>query len=284
MRLRMGCAMWTHKAWPGRGLPSPLTAGSELAAYARVVDAVEGNTTFYATPSEETVMRWASKVPDDFRFLFKVPRTITHDRRLRNASADLNAFLDVIAPAKAVMGPLLVQLPASFGPKDVGVLGRFLEAAPSEFDWAVEVRHLDFFSGDAERHLNDMLFSLGVERVVLDSRAVFAGPCVTAAEQEAFANKPRVPARAVALGDSPIVRFIGQTEPDSNPQFWEPWVDTVERWLRDGRSPFVFIHTPDNAAALELTHRFYNDVRSRLTTLEPLTPLAEPAEKPLFDN
>ena len=284
MQLRVGAAMWTHKAWPGRGLPSPLPAGTELAAYARVVDAVEGNTTFYATPSEQTVQRWASQVGEDFRFLFKLPRTITHDRRLRNASEDLDAFLRVMAPCKAVMGPLLVQLPASFGPEDVGVLEGFLEAAPSDFDWAVEVRHLGFFAGEAERHLNDMLFSLGVERVVLDSRAVFAGPCVTAAEQDVFANKPRVPARAVALGSSPIVRFIGQTDPDANPEFWQPWVDTVERWLLDGRSPYVFIHTPDNADALVLTHRFYAEVRSRLPELKALTPLAEPAEQSLFDS
>ena len=87
----------------------------------------------------------------------------------------------------------------------------------------------------------------------------------------------------MALGQTPIVRFIGQTDPDANPQFWEPWVDTVERWLRDGRSPIVFIHTPDNIAALELAHRFYDEVRSRVPELEALPQLAQTDERSLFD-
>ena len=283
MRLRVGCAMWTHRGWLGRGLAAQLPAGNELAAYAGVVGAVEGNTTFYATPSAETSARWASQVGPEFRFAFKLPRAITHDRRLRNAHDELRSFLDVMAPCQSVMGPVLIQLPATFGPEDLAALDAFLQAVPADFAWAVEVRHLDFFGGDSELRLNDMLFGHSVERVVLDSRAVFAGPCVTDAEREAFANKPRVPARAVALGQTPIVRFIGQTDPDANPQFWAPWVDTVERWLRDDRSPMVFIHTPDNIAALELTHRFYDEVRARVPELEPLTPLAEPAEQSLFE-
>ena len=275
--------MWKHRGWLGRGLAAQLSGGHELAAYARVVDAVEGNTTFYATPTSETAQRWADHVGTDFRFVFKLPGTITHDRKLRNAEDDLRAFLQVMEPCQAVMGPVLIQLPASFGPDDLGALEAFLEIVPEDFAWAVEVRHLDFFSGDPERRLNDLLFGHSVERVVLDSRAVFAGPCVTEAEQEAFVNKPRVPARALALGQTPIVRFIGQTDPDANPQFWEPWVDTVERWLRDGRSPIVFIHTPDNIAALELTHRFYDEVRSRVPELEALPQLAQTDERSLFD-
>ena len=145
------------------------------------------------------------------------------------------------------------------------------------------MRHLRFFEGDDEVRLNDLLFTHSLERIVLDSRAVFAGPCVTEAEKEAFANKPRVPARAVALGQTPIVRFIGQTEPDANPPFWSPWVDTVSRWLADGRSPIVFIHTPDNVAALELCHRFHEDVRTLVPGLAPLPTLAESRDQRLFE-
>ena len=169
MRLRVGCAMWTHRGWLGRGLDAQLPAGHELAAYAGVVDAVEGNTTFYATPTSETAQRWADHVGTDFRFVFKLPRTITHDRKLRNAEDDLRAFLQVMEPCQAVMGPVLIQLPASFGPDDLGALEAFLEIVPEDFAWAVEVRHLDFFSGDDERRLNDMLFGRSMERVVLDS-------------------------------------------------------------------------------------------------------------------
>jgi uncharacterized protein YecE (DUF72 family) len=45
MRLHVGCAMWTHKAWRFQ-----VTAHERLRSYAGWCNAVEGNTTFYATP------------------------------------------------------------------------------------------------------------------------------------------------------------------------------------------------------------------------------------------
>ena len=51
---------------------------------------------------------------------------------------------------------------------------------------------------------------------------------------------------------------------------WQHWLDTVAGWLREGRSPTVFIHTPDNVRALELARRFHHDVRARVPEVEPL--------------
>ena len=81
--------MWANRDWVGRSLPADTPAGRELDAYARVVNAVEGNTTFYATPDAATIDRWCAATPPGFRFVFKLPREITHDRRLRNSTAEL---------------------------------------------------------------------------------------------------------------------------------------------------------------------------------------------------
>jgi uncharacterized protein YecE (DUF72 family) len=51
---------------------------------------------------------------------------------------------------------------------------------------------------------------------------------------------------------------------------WQPWRDVVAGWLREGRSPTVFIHTPDNADALKLARRFHADVRAQVPEVEPL--------------
>jgi uncharacterized protein YecE (DUF72 family) len=51
---------------------------------------------------------------------------------------------------------------------------------------------------------------------------------------------------------------------------WQHWLDTVVGWLREGRSPTVFVHTPDNAHALTLARRFHDEVRARLPEVEPL--------------
>ena len=58
--------MWANRDWVGRSLPADTPAGRELDAYARVVNAVEGNTTFYATPDAATIDRWRAATPPAF--------------------------------------------------------------------------------------------------------------------------------------------------------------------------------------------------------------------------
>ena len=56
MELHVGCAMWTYAPWQGRYLPHPLPPKERLSAYATWCNAVEGNTTFYATPTADTAV------------------------------------------------------------------------------------------------------------------------------------------------------------------------------------------------------------------------------------
>lgn len=273
--------MWAQRGWVGRWFPGATRPGEELSAYATWCTAVEGNTTFYASPSEATVQRWAELAPCGFRFLFKVPRTVSHDRRLRGpeAVAETAALLERLDPLGPRLGPVQIQLPASFGPEDLAVLDAFLDKRSFEHRWAVEVRHPVFFDGGpVERSLNDLLHGHGVDRVILDSRALFGAPARSEAERETQARKPRLAVRAVALGAHPVVRFIGQSDPAANQRYWQRWVVTVARWLAAGREPYVFIHTPDNADAPWLARRFHDEVTSLVPDLEPLP---QPAVAPL---
>lgn len=86
---------------------------------------------------------------------------------------------------------------------------------------------------------------------------------------QAWTRKPRLPRRTRALTDRPIVRYIGRDDADRTVAGWRPWVDAVVGWLREGRSPTVFVHTPDNAEALPLARRFHDEVRARLPELAP---------------
>jgi uncharacterized protein YecE (DUF72 family) len=271
-QLRVGCAMWADRRWVGTYFPADTPVGRELAAYQTWCTAVEGNTTFYGLPSPSTVERWAADAPPSFRFMFKLPRVITHEKRLRNTEADVADVLERLAPLGGRAAPLSVQLPGSFGPADLGVLGAFLErAAQHGGSWAVEVRHPDFCAGGtAERTINDLLAEHGAERIIIDTRAVFAGPRQTPAEVEAFERKPRLPVRPVAIGRNPVVRFIGQTKAEANPAWWAKWVPKVAQWLDEGRSPMFFVHTPDNAVAPALARRFHHEVAALVPHLPPL--------------
>ena len=269
--LRVGCAMWADRRWIGTFFPADTPVGQELAAYSTWCTAVEGNTTFYGVPNANTVARWAAEAPESFRFMFKLPRTVTHEKRLRGCAPEVAEALDRLAPLGERAAPWSIQLPGSFGPDDLGVLVAFLESLPIGPSWAVEVRHPGFFvGGGAERALNDELARLGVERIVIDTRAVFAGPRETPAEIEAVDRKPDLPVRPVAIGPNPVVRFIGQTRPDANPAWWAKWVPKVAQWLEEGRSPTVFIHTPDNAVAPALARQFHAEVAALVPDLQPL--------------
>jgi uncharacterized protein YecE (DUF72 family) len=279
MDLHVGCAMWSHPAWPGRHLPQPLPAGERLRAYATWCNAVEGNTTFYATPARETVETWARQAPDGFRFLPKLPRAVTHEGRLGAAAEEpLRAFLSAIEPLGSRAHALWVQLPPSFGPGDLGVLAAFLHRLPRGYRRVVEVRHPAFF--EDERwigRLERLLADAGAEWLDLDTTVLYQSPPTTEAEREAWMRKPRLPRRMRALGPQPVVRYIGRDDERTTVEGWEPWVAAAAQWLREGRSPTVFVHTPDNADAPALARAFHTAVAARVPGLRPLPEPAVPA-------
>src|ERR1700735_2087442 len=91
-----------------------------------------------------------------------------------------------------------------------------------------------------------------------------------AAGRETWRNKPRLRRRSRALTGYPVVRYIGRDDAARTVAGWQPWLDVVAGWLLEGRSPTVFIHTPDNADALELARQFHDDVRARVPEVEAL--------------
>ncbi|MCE0536775.1 DUF72 domain-containing protein [Kineosporia rhizophila] len=276
MRLHVGCAMWTHKAWVGRVAPRTADAQERLRHYAGWCNAVEGNTTFYATPSRATVESWASQTPEHFRFAAKLPRTVTHGRQLNGA--DLRTFLHVIEPLGPRLDPLWVQLPGSFAPADLSSLERLLKSLPQQHRCAVEVRHPRFFDDPAEaRRLEQVCATVGAEWISFDTTVFFDEPPTSDAEREAWERKPRLPRRSVALTERPTVRYLGRDDERATVAGWQPWVEIVAGWLREGRSPTFFLHTPDNNDAPTLARRFHEEVRTLVPGLEPL-PEPEPTE------
>jgi uncharacterized protein YecE (DUF72 family) len=263
--------MWTYPPWQGRYLPPSLPPGERLRAYATWCNAVEGNTTFYATPAPDTVRSWAGQTDAEFRFILKMPRSVTHERRLADAGEPLRAFLTAVEPLGPRAHSLWIQLPPSFGPAELGALTGFLRRLPREYRYCAEVRHRGFFTDPgSERQLEKALGDIGAEWVTFDTTVLFGSRPGSAAEREAWNNKPRVPRRVRALTSNPVVRYIGRDDPRRTVAGWQPWLDDVARWLREGRSPTVFIHTPDNVESLELARRFHADVRARVPEVDAL--------------
>ncbi|WJN58433.1 DUF72 domain-containing protein [Pseudomonas sp. SO81] len=275
----LGCPSWNEPAWRGSFYPADLRPADTLSHYAATFNAVEGNTTFYARPAPQTVQRWAEQMPAHFRFCAKLPRDISHNGDLRDHYAATTDFLQLLAPLGERVAPLWLQLPASFGPSRLGELLAWLDEF-SDRAIAVELRHPAFFAREEnERLLNRSLQERGVERICLDSRALFACTSRDAAVLHAQSKKPRLPPRPTAFSASPQLRFIGGPDLDANQAFLEPWLDKVAAWIEQGLMPHVFLHTPDNHLAAAQALRFHAALSERLPGLPALAQVEPEVEQ-----
>ena len=271
----LGCPSWSETAWREGLYPQNARQADFLNLYAHVFNAVEGNTTFYARPAPTTVERWAQSVPEHFRLTAKFPREISHGGDLREQHRAAEDFLRLLKPLGVRVAPFWLQLPASFSPQRLAELVSFIDTLDRPL--AVEVRHPAFFAkGDEERLLNRVLMDRGVERICLDPRALFSCASTAPAVLHAQSKKPRVPPRPAAFTRFPQVRFIGRPELEANDPYLRPWVEKVAGWIEEGRTPYVFLHTPDNHRAPELARRFHQQLGERLPGLPELAQLHAP--------
>src|SRR5262249_53030599 len=160
-----------------------------LRCYAGWCNAVEGNTTFYATPARDTVGSWAQQTDPDFRFVIKLPKRITHERRLSDVDEELRAFLAAIEPLGPRAHALWIQLPGSFSPSDVPALAGFLRRRSRSHRYAVEVRHPAFFDEPRTTSLLEgVLAAADAEWILFDTTAFFQTPPTSDAERDAWAR------------------------------------------------------------------------------------------------
>ena len=273
----LGCPSWSESAWRDYLYPADARTTEYLGLYSQVFNAVEGNTTFYASPAPATVARWAQVMPAHFRFTAKFPREVSHAADLREQLDAAVTFTRLMAPLGERVSPYWLQLPAMFGPARLAELSHFLDEVAVPV--AVEVRNDAFFArGEEERQLNRLLLERGVERICLDPRALFSCTSRDPAVLHAQAKKPKVPPRPAAFSQHPQVRFIGHPQLDANETFLTPWVDKIASWIEEGRSPYIFLHTSDNRLAAALAQRFHQRLMQRLPGLASLPELPRAPE------
>jgi uncharacterized protein YecE (DUF72 family) len=169
-RPRIGTAGWTIPKPYADSFPAE---GSHLQRYAQRFNAVEINSSFYRPHRRATYERWAASTPADFAFAVKVPKTITHERRLIDATALLDPFLEQASGLGGKLAVLLVQLPPSLAFDEKTASG-FLAALRSRHAGyvALEPRHATWFTPQGDALLRDHR----VARVAADPAVVPAAP------------------------------------------------------------------------------------------------------------
>lgn len=160
--LRIGTAGWSVPSRSAAAFPSE---GSHLERYAALLNTVEINSSFYKPHQPKTYARWAESVPADFRFSVKMPRTITHEARLRDIDELLARFAGEANALGEKLGCVLVQLPPKLA-FDGASAPDFFARVQERFSCQVvcEARHPSWFADE----VTGMLGAAGITRVIAD--------------------------------------------------------------------------------------------------------------------
>ncbi len=112
----LGTMGWSYRFWVGKLYPEGTRPTGYLAEYAKAMNSVEVDATFYRIPSVSTVEAWRDAVPEGFRFAAKFPQTVTHAPGLAYDAERLEVFLRHIEALGGKLGPLLLQFPPFLKP------------------------------------------------------------------------------------------------------------------------------------------------------------------------
>lgn len=269
----LGCPGWSNRDWIGTVFHAQTAPKDLLRAYSRIFNSVEGNTLFYALPPSATVERWMAEADDGFRFAPKFPKSISHERRLNGAEEETGAFLKILEALAHGnhLGVSFLQLSPSFNVNALDTLTAYLKRLPRDFKYAVEPRHVSWFDQDEnEKRLDDLLENLDMDKVIFDTRPLFSFEADDLTEEDAIRRKPKTPVRKAALAKYPVLRFVGRNDPAKNQAWIKEWAPVINKWILEGRRPYVFAHAADDANAPFVARALHEQLRRLNPRVPPL--------------
>jgi uncharacterized protein YecE (DUF72 family) len=274
MNFYLGCAVWSYKDWVGNLYPLKSQPRDFLSLYSRRFTTVEGNTTFYAIPSAETIQKWVAQTPLGFKFCPKFHRQITHQGLLTPRISEASAFLERISGLGDRLGTTFIQLPPSYSPEYLADLTEFLSVcSQTNLSLALEVRHLDWFKTDPGKRLQTLLTNLDITRVLLDTRPIYN--CPDDPQIGSPRKKPQVPLQEIITSNTALVRFISHPDRQYNQAYLESWTVKLNHWLSQGKTVYFFVHCPQEVRSPD-TAKYFHSLLQRLlqrenTNLNPNT-------------
>jgi uncharacterized protein YecE (DUF72 family) len=267
--LYLGCAVWAYEGWFGNFYPANLSKKESLKAYAQRLTAIEGNTTFYAIPSEQTVQRWRTETPPEFRFCLKFPQTVSHQGLLCPQLFQAKIFLDRLGPLGQKVGAVFLQLPPSYGPEQIADLLAFfaaLQAYPLKL--AVEVRHPQWWQPDRQANLHRQLKECQISQVILDTRPIYR--CADDPQQHSKRRKPDLPVTFHQTASPLIVRFISHPHWQQNELYLREWQQFLTPLLGQNQEIYFFVHCPSEDHSPFTARRFYQQLQAANLVTHPL--------------
>jgi uncharacterized protein YecE (DUF72 family) len=152
-KIWVGTSGYVYRHWrKGVFYPTGLKTRDELAHYATHFPTVELNNPFYRLPTAEMFARWRTVTPDGFEFAVKASRFITHIKRLRDTSDEIELLMTRARELGPKLGPVLFQLPPN-QQLDPHRLQEFLPLLQPGQRWVLEFRHPSWHTTEVYRML-----------------------------------------------------------------------------------------------------------------------------------
>ena len=145
-RIYIGCSGFSNRDWKGFFFPEELPPKEQLNFYATQFNTVEINSTFYRRPRPQTLQNWYERTGEDFKFFIKIPKTITHIKRLKDTAAETTDFCNHIHNGiKEKLAGFLFQMPPSFHYSEEH-LEQLIKTVDFRFLNVVEFRHKSWWT------------------------------------------------------------------------------------------------------------------------------------------
>ncbi len=108
----IGTSGWIYRHW-GKDVfyPSGLPQKKWLSYYCQTFDTVEINSTFYNLPGKKVYENWYQATPENFLFVVKANRFVTHMKKLNEPETTMQPMLENMSGLREKLGPILFQLP-----------------------------------------------------------------------------------------------------------------------------------------------------------------------------
>lgn len=277
MPISLGTSSWQFDGWRGVFYPEGLPKAEQLPYYASQFRTVETNTSFYGLPRPATLVSWIESVPPGFTFCLKFPRTISHEKRLRNCEEESIAFLDVLRALGPAAAPAFLQLPPDFSRQRYGkTLAAYLDwltLHAGELRIGVEVRARDLMTPAFARFLAER----GLALVIVDRTG---SPDLFPVWDE-LAQEDNSPAFA-------LIRWIGDDKngPKGDAELTAPrdlqldqWAERLAHWHGRGLDIYGYMHNPYEGHSPASVRRLAERL-APLVSLPPWPPTTAPPADP----
>ena len=220
--VRIGCAKWNRQDLKNF---YPRGTKDELSYYATQFNAIELNASFYRIFPDAQFETWYGKATEDFQFSPKIPRIISHIKRLNDTERLVDDVVSNMMPLKEKLGCCFLQMPDNFMPKWMERLEPFFKHWPKEIPLAVELRHTDWYNDQhvADR-LNDLLLKYNLASVIVD-----------AAGRRDLLHMRLTNATA-------FIRYNGANHPSDYTRL-DDWLERIGEWYEQGlKQLYFYVH------------------------------------------